>query len=387
MNTFVWRQSFFVSVRIFLISRIIIFSIWAGAGCLNVLAQPVGATFRDSIIELNSNCLVESFRKLAKYNDAGWYYDIAVNGYDERPFDTTRAANWAFFPLHPIIWRFAIFLGFDCAFAGIFLANLFFLIALILVHRVTVELGYGFLAANGAVLFLGFCPVSYFFSLPWSESLFLLLTTSTFLAAIKKRWELVFLFGAGACACRFVGLFLLPSLILWLWPQRNHLPIKAWLAVAAIPGGLLAFMFVLWTVCGDPAAFMDIQQVWGRHFTIPYKAFGVVIIKPYFWASDWNLRPLNFTAFVVGGLACYWLAKRKGQMGLAIYLGLGLLAPAMTGSLTSMARYSVGLFPLAIAAGYFLQRREIERVFLVISVALLAIMVLAFQYQFSFAGA
>jgi len=64
-----------------------------------------------------------------------------------------------------------------------------------------------------------------------------------------------------------------------------------------------------------------------------------------------------------------------------------LLAPAMTGSLTSLARYTFGLFPVAIAAAVGLGSQKRERAFLAVSASLLALLALAFQEAFAFAGA
>lgn len=388
MTTLPWRFSAAMAIRCFLVSRLIVFGIWACVGSIHVLSAPTGNTFNDAHIVLDARSIAGNLAELALHNDAGWYYGIANHGYEKRPFDADRAANWAFFPLHPMLWRVAMIWGEgDGALVGVVLANICLLASLFLVHRLTVALGYPLRVAHGAVLFLTFAPVSYFFSMPWSESLFLLLTTATFLAATRERWALVLLLGTLACATRFAGLFLMPALLVLLWQKRDALPRRAWAAVGLMPVGTLAFMAILWRACGNALAFIDIQQAWGRQLTIPYKALGVVVAKPYFIASDWNLRPLNFAAFVAGAAAFWWLARHRREYALAAFLGLGLLAPAMTGTLTSMARYAIGLFPLAIAAGYALRHRQVERTFLVVSSALLALLALAFQQRFAFAGA
>jgi hypothetical protein len=382
-----WRSALTVAAYYFLLSRFLVLGVWVGASSLNVLAPADSGTFADSTIVIDRDATWSRLAKLATYNDGGWYADIASNGYEQRPFDLSRQANWAFFPLHPLLWRAVTLALGDQAVAGFVLANALFFLGLVALHRLTRELGYDADIADRTLLFVAFCPTSYFFSLPWSESLFLVLSISTFLAALRKQWTLMFALGAFAGACRLSGLFLIPALLLWLWPQRREIPRRAWAAVAAMPVGLVAFMLVLRGASGNALAFVDIQQTWGRHLTIPYKAFGVVLWKPYFIASDWNLRPLNFVAFAAGVAACAWLVRRRGDYGLATFLGLGLLAPAATGSLTSMARYAFALFPLAIVAGNVLRSPKRERAFLALSGALLALLALAFQQAFAFAGA
>jgi hypothetical protein len=382
-----WRAAFKSAAFYFFVSRSIVFGVWIAIASLNVLTPADTGTFSDSTIVIDREATGRNLARLATFNDGGWYAGIAAHGYEQRPFDATQQANWAFFPLHPLMWRAAAVIISDQSSAGFLIANLCFFLALVVLHRLVRELGYEADMADRTLMFIAFCPTSYFFSLPWSESLFLALTTSTFLAALKERWGLMFLLGALACACRFSGLFLVPSLLLWLWPRRHEVAWRSWVAVAAMPVGLGAFMLALWQACGNAFAFIDIQQAWGRHFTIPYKAFGVVIAKPYYIASDWILRPLNFAAFAGGAFAVYWLIRRRADYALAMFLGLGLLAPAMTGSLTSMARYTFGLFPVAIVAAVALNSPKRERAFLAISVALLAMLALAFQGAFAFAGA
>jgi len=145
-------------------------------------------------------------------------------------------------------------------------------------------------------------------------------------------------------------------------------------------------MVLLWTKTGDPLAFAHIQSAWGRALAIPVKSFGVVLIKPYFLASDWNLRPLNFIAFFAAAATAAWLIRR-GQWGLAIFTGLSVLAPAMTGPLTSMARYTFALFPLAMAYALWAERGSRERATLAVMAMILATLVIAFERNLAFAGA
>jgi len=112
----------------------------------------------------------------------------------------------------------------------------------------------------------------------------------------------------------------------------------------------------------------------------------VVLAKPYFLASDWSLRPLNFVAFLAAGAAAVWLARR-GQWGLAIFTGLSVLAPAMTGPLTSMARYAFALFPLSMAYALWANRGSRERTTLAVMAMVLATLVIAFERDLAFAGA
>lgn len=380
-----WKRAAMIASTVFVCSRLLLFLIWASVAGLEIDSgtnHRIGAPF----IELHSETVLKDLDRMAVYNDGGLYYGIAQGGYEVRSFDTSRVTNWASFPLHPMIWRALTPWFGSSPMVGIVLANVYFLLALVMLHRLCSALGYEAVVADRAVLALGFFPTSYFFSMPWSESLFVLVTAATAYAILARQWSWGALLGIAACACRLAGLFLVMALLLWLWEKRNEVPRRAWIVVGLMPLGLVVFMGMLYRASGDALAFVDLQSVWGRHFELPIKALGVVLAKPWVLASDGNLRHLNFLVFVVGMATSYWLAFRRGQRWLGLFLVLGLIVPALTGSIASMSRYGMGLFPLAIGIGYALKNQRVERVYLVVSSVLFALMAIAFQLQLSFAG-
>jgi hypothetical protein len=380
-----WTSSIETGVLVFCFSRLFLFLIWACVACVETDSgdtHRIGAPF----INLNAATISKDLEHMAVYNDAGGYYGIAQGGYEVRPFDTSKVANWGHFPLHPMIWRALVPILGDSPLVGVGLANLYFLFALILLHRLCGNLGYVTRVADGAVWALAFFPTSYFFSMPWSESLFLLVSVACTYAALTRHWFAAALLGAAACACRLAGLFLVFALAIWMWQHRRELPRRSWLAVCFMPIGLIVFMWMLRETTGNALAFVDLQSVWGRHFELPVRALGVVLAKPLVVASDANLRHWNFLIFFWGCAAAYWLAFRRGQLWLATFLVLCLCVPALTGTIASISRYAMGSFPLAIAMGYSLQNPKIERPWLIVSSALLALMAVAFQARLSFAG-
>jgi hypothetical protein len=370
----------------FLISRLLILLLWAGSAGLTPVASDPSSAALDVHVVIDATTTTDRLRTMAIANDAGWYYHIAEEGYEERPFDTSRPANWAFFPLHPLLWSIVLRATGDDALSGLLLANLTFLAALCVIYRLVREKYLDDEAAKRATWFLCFCPTTYFFSLPWSESLFLLLTAATWLAFERRAWWSMAILGAAATACRFAAIFLVLAIAVELWRHRELLSWRSMAACASMPVGLIAFMALLWAKTGDAFAFADVQSAWGRMLILPVKAFGVVLVKPYFLASDWNLRPLNFIAFCAAAVVSVWLWRRQ-QAGLALFTALSVLAPAMTGSLTSMARYTFALFPVAIVYGLWSGKGSRERAVLAMMTAVLAVLAIAFERNLAFAGA
>src|SRR5204862_381589 len=93
-------------------------------------------------------------------------------------------------------------------------------VGLRLLHRLTaMELGAP--VADATVLLLAFAPVAFFFSAPYTESVFLLASVGAFLAARSGRWALAGIAAAVASGTRSAGaLLLLPLLILYLYGPR-----------------------------------------------------------------------------------------------------------------------------------------------------------------------
>lgn len=381
-----WLRSLRVALFAYALSRGLILAVWVLATQLQLDRPPGREQLALPTAEVAAEAPAQVLRKLALYNDAGWYLTIAEHGYETRPFDATRQANWAFFPLHPVLWHVAATALGDYPAAGLWLANLAFLAALVVLHQLALALGRDAAGAERAVYALALFPVSYFCALPWTESLFLLLSASAFLAAVRERWGWMALFGALASATRLSGLFLLPALALWLWPRRREWSSQPWLALALIPLGLAAFMLELHLATGNALAFSGIQSAWGRHAAFPLDPIIATAQQPWLAIEDWNFRWLNLAAALGGGGAAIVLWRRR-EPALAAFLLLGLLAPLASGSVMSMARYALGLFPLALAIADLTANRAVERGWFACSTALLALMSAAFALTLNFAGA
>ncbi len=66
--------------------------------------------------------------------DVGWYMNIANDGYEARPFSATQLANWAFYPLWPLLLHISHYLPLDMMVWGIWLANALSIVAIVGVY-------------------------------------------------------------------------------------------------------------------------------------------------------------------------------------------------------------------------------------------------------------
>jgi hypothetical protein len=379
-------RSLWIVAFAFVLSRAIVFAVWFGVLQYPTPSPETEPNWWEPKLVLTAPGFGDSLSGLVRLYDASWYATIAEHGYDAGPFDASAQHNWAFFPLHPLIWRAVASVTGEFPLTGIALANFYFLVALFVVHRLTLALGFLPATADRTVLALALFPVSYFFSLPWTESLFLLLSASCFLAAMRERWWLAGIIAALAAATRLNGLFLLPALAILLWQARDRTPLSAWLSLALAPIAFATFAVHLWHVTGDALAFVHIQSAFARPAAPTREAIEGAFRRWDWVIEGWNFRWLNASAMLAGVVAAGWFVWKR-RVACAVFLALGLAAPLGTATVMSGARYAIGLFPFAIALGAWTRYRYVELALWTGFAALLALMTACYALSINFAGA
>jgi hypothetical protein len=370
----------------FALSRTIIFAVWFAVLQYPTPSAETEPNWWEPKLVATAPGFGDALAGLVRRYDASWYATIAEHGYEPGPFDGARQHNWAFFPLQPLVWRAGSMATGELELTGIALANLCFLVALVLVHRLTLALEFEPSTADRTVLALALFPVSYFFALPWTESLFLLLSAACFLAALRERWWLAGALAALASITRLNGLFLLAALAMLLWQARARAPRSAWLALLLAPLAFAGFAAHLHALTGDALAFVHIQGAFARP-AHPTREAVEWAIRRWDWIIEgWNFRWLNGAAMLGGAVAAIWLAVRR-RAACAVFLALGLAAPLGTATVMSGARYAIGLFPFSIALGAWTKNRYVELALWTASAALLALMSACYARNIDFAGA
>lgn len=195
--------------------------------------------------------------------DGRRFIGIADEGYHAEPISPSDPyVDYAFYPLYPVAIKGATLLtGGDTALAGILVANVAFALALVALYALSVR----YLRRERALLslwFLALAPGAGAFTLSYSDSLFLLLSVSTFLAAELRRPWLAGIAVALATLTRAPGIFLvLPLLVMYI--GRDGLrPTRAWIPVLLAPAALSLFYAYTWWLTGDPIAPVSAYQYW-----------------------------------------------------------------------------------------------------------------------------
>lgn len=377
------RLSFFAAIVPFVVSRLLIFLIIFLASN-TVLSSGKLKNSSDTIIHpvlniSNLSLALDNVSQVVMSADAKWYSQIAKSGYTKERFNTEHQHNWAFFPLLPIAWKaLAGFLG-SFTLVGLLLSNLSFLLALFLLHRLCLQYNLSKEKADTTLWLISFYPASYFLSVPMTESLFLLLTTASFLLLTKQHPVFASLCFALATATRPTASFLLPAFLLELTQYKLRLSWRQLIAVVISPLGVILFSLYLKYLTGNPLAWVDIQVAWDRPGSIDgaLKAF-----NPRLLINDWNFILLNFCALclVIWGTL---ISLQKRHYVFAAYLAIPTLIAVSTGSLLSLSRFTLVLFPLFTNISSQITSSSTQKAVLLTFAALMSILSLLFSLHVS----
>lgn len=346
---------------------------------------PVG-DLHNSNISLRNRNAIEVVRSLTLGADSLWIISIARDGYEKEPFNTSAQHRWAFFPLYPLLLHAAAKVTGELPLTGIALSNIFLLLALVLLYKTALAFDCDQAAADRAVFYVALFPVSYFFSLAQSESLFLLLTVACLYYGRRKMWWLAGICGALASATRFAGVFLLAPLAVIYWqsfrlvarPGREQTSGFRFqtnvLALLLVPCGLLAYMLYLRSITGNAFAFSDIQVAWGHSPGVFWRPLLTYLADPLLVDAGWDFRLLNFAAAVIA-LVCTAVLLKRREWALGSFALLSIVVPmSYQPLLQSLARYVMVIFPVFFVLAVAGRSPRVDQVIRAVFVGLLCLM-------------
>ena len=385
------RRAFFV----FSLTRVLLLAIFIIGGQMDRVSSGSTDTIRDLSLSLGKIPVSRVLQRTISTADVNWYYSVAHDGYERIPFNADRPHNWAFFPLFPMLWRLAARVTGEYPISGMLISNSFFFLGLIFVHKVALAFGFGKLLADRGLFYLAVFPTSYFYSLPLTESLFLLLTASSIYSAKQGRWWIAGIAGGLASLTRVTGVLLFPALLALYWETyggdwrskavwRGVLFRKDFLSLFLVPAGIGSFMFYLYTITGNPLAFKDILVVWGRGSGFFLVTLLGYLRNPWLIAVPWDFRLVNFTGAALALICGGWLIKRR-QWVLGLYTLLCVIAALSSLVLQSQARYAMVLFPIYFVLAKAGNRPHVDEAIRTVSIALFTLMTALFLMHFSLA--
>lgn len=284
--------------------------------------------------------------------DAQHYLFLAEEGY--HPGQVSNA----FYPLFPFLIRVFQPLFFNSALlAGLFLANLFSILALFYLHSLVRE-NQDEKTAFFACLFLAAYPGSFYMDLPYTESLFLLLAIALFYYLQKGETTKAALLAFCLPLSRPAGILMTIPLVVdslagkkinrWRFDKQRLIP------TAALVAGFGTYLGFMQLFAGDFAEGFKEQGMFLAHHGIsqvfhPLDWFCDNFIQNSYTWLGYGTGVLDRICFLgyVAALIFSWPYLKKREWFFVMVFGL---VPALSGRLSSFIRYSLVLFPLFIFA-------------------------------------
>ncbi|MFC1798737.1 mannosyltransferase family protein [Thermodesulfobacteriota bacterium] len=283
--------------------------------------------------------------------DAGWYRNIADKGYiSPELIKADQQRNTAFFPAYPLLTRWLSGIIGDTYIAGLLIANVSFMVALLFLYKMILD-AHGVVIARRTAALILLHPFSFFFNAMYTESLFLLAVTLSFFFGERRKWFLAGLFVALAGCTRVLGVIVIPGLfvnhleqISFRW--RKFDPKILWVLIGL--AGPLSYMIFLDIRYGNMFEFIAVQNDtdW----------------RPDLWVLPGNLLEfLHLLIFITLLCLCFitWFKCTRGEAFWATLMSL-----ASYSRWTSMGRLSIVIFPAYIAAAYLLKNKYLYYILL-----------------------
>ncbi|MFH0864224.1 MAG: mannosyltransferase family protein [Candidatus Gottesmanbacteria bacterium] len=308
--------------------------------------------------------------------DGVHYLSIAQNGYFQ--------FEQAFFPLYPLLIRLISKISsLDNIISGLMISHISTLLGIIIFYKFIEKQFSANLAKQAIVIFLIF-PGSFFLVSVYTEGLFFFLIIASIYFTNQKKWFLASIFAGLASATRLAGIFLLP-VMLYIWLKDNK---KSWQQIPIIllsSSGLLFYLYYLWKIYNDPLLFFHVQPAFGANrsgesiIILPQVLFRYIkIFVTASFSYDYLIAGLEF-GFFLSAIILLIRCIHKIPISYQIFAWLSLLVPTLTGSLSSMPRYLLTIFPLFICLA--LEKKPVKISYIAISA-----IILVFTMMFFFRG-
>lgn len=336
------------------------------AGTLSVALLPLSKYVPNYWIITGVDRVFDAFSRW----DAWHYTRIAEFGYPSSDLSRT-----AFFPLFPTLIRMVAELQGRTDRPGLFVAAIVVanicLVMATMALAALVRLHLGPDDARRSVWYLLVFPTGLFLSAGYSESLFMLLTVGAVLACRSDRWLWAAGLGLLAAVTRPVGLVICVPLAVeafLVWRASGRWRWRPVVAVAAPLIGLGGWMLFLNATFRDPLAFVHAQKGWDRSLELPWDTFF------HFFEGrltlETGLHSLTDLTFTILGISLAVLAWRWLRTSYALYMTALLLVPLSTGTMLSMPRFLLVVFPMYLVLAILGRRVAVHETLLVVGMGL-----------------
>lgn len=305
--------------------------------------------------------------------DVEWYQRIALHGYGWQIEDLKGQAAAGYFPLYPLLLG-VLLRGLPFAsffWLGTIVSNLLTLTALVLAvdHLTT-----GAPQARRLMIVMLSSAGSFYLSIPYTESLFLLLVVLVMILTRTRHYLWAAAFAGLAATTRVQGfaLIVVPAIACRLDGDFSLTDRFKRIAGMALMFGVPVAIYLshLAAVQGSPEAFIERQALWENPWPYPFRSVVGLLLHPR-WISGW-LHGLFWSAYVTI-LIRHW---KRMPLGEALFCAGALLISTQQESFHGIYRYVTPLVPLALTVAD--DRSAWRQPVVVANIVFATIMILAF---------
>ena len=308
---------------------------------------------------------LDGYIGITKRNDTGWYEKIATNWYprvtDKIELGYSNKADykqseWAFFPFYPGLNRMCIkWFNVDFNLSGFIWSMLFSVLALsgfyifckLFINESKKAFYY-------SLVFL-LLPFHYYFSMMYSEGIFLTFLIFSFISIHTRKYLYIPILMIPLVLARPNGIVAMIPLYLYFLEKNNIVSKKYFdftllfsrknilqsLLFLTGPLAFIAWLMYQKQMTGYCFAFSIAQAGWYREFMLPFLSF--------FRRGDFATQFNSWYTLLIIFLSIFMWKKLPLSLNLLIWTSL--LLPLCSGSMTSMPRFTSIIFPITIIYG------------------------------------
>ncbi len=261
-----------------------------------------------------------------------------------------------FFPLYPLICRILLpIFGNNVSTCAYAVSNLSAVAAGILMYMIYKD-EYNSVTALWSVAFFFFNPLSFFLSIPYTESLFMLLTLGSIQAARKGRFCISCCLGTLCAATRLMGIIIAAAVFYEMlrYDRKNHTltfskSVIRFSQCLSMLTGVLAYLLLNYHVTGSPFTFWAYQRDhWYNTSGTLWNTFSY-IVSYSLNTSDVYTRIgiwISAVAAIYGALGIMFISIKKANPRDGAYSWLYMYMTIIPTWLISGARYVSALYCL-----------------------------------------
>lgn len=315
--------------------------------------------YKEEILKYN---LPVFLNKLANF-DGIHYLLISERGYGQY--------EQAFFPLYPFLIKVFSFFTHNSLLSGLIISNVFFFFGLIFLIKYF-KLVLPNLNQTFFVLVLFLFPTSFYFGAVYTEGLFFFFFAGTLYFLKKEKYLMAGIFSFLASLTRLIGIFLIIFFIFDIFKKlkkSNHPSSLRFRPTNQFTNyfftlfplfGLILYSFYLYKTTGDPLMFFHSQPAFGANRSTSLIFLPQVIwryIKIFFTAKFNFQYFISLVEFIIFFFVFFILIldiknfieyknskikiKNFDLLGLNIFSFSSLVLPTLTGTFSSIPRYSL----------------------------------------------